>query len=96
MYLNSAPIFWSSKKQGSIKTSSFGSEFIAMKYCCEYLWGLRYKLRMMGIPCEFPSYVYEDNKSVLVNALNPFSMLKKMSSSIVHHFIRENVAKEKC
>ena len=50
VFCNSAPIYWTSKKQGSIETCSFGSEFIAMKNCCEYLCGLRYKLRMMGIP----------------------------------------------
>ena len=48
--LNSALIYWLSKKQTSIETSSFGSEFIAMKQCCEYIRGLRYKLRMMGVP----------------------------------------------
>ena len=44
VYLNSAPIYWSSKKQNSVESSSFGSEFIAMKQCCEYLRGLRYKV----------------------------------------------------
>ena len=96
IYLNSAPVYWTSKKQGSIETSSFGSEFIALKNCCEYLRGLRYKLRMMGIPCEYPSYIYGDNKSVLINSSNPFSMLKKKSSSIAYHFVRENVAKDEC
>ena len=38
IFLNSAPIFWFSKKQTSIETSSFGSEFMALgpvdlKYC---------------------------------------------------------------
>ena len=89
VYLNLAPIYWSSKKQTSIETSSFASEFIAMKLCCEYLHGLRYKLRMMGVPCDFPSFVYGDNKSVLVNSSKPFSMLKKKSSSIAYHF--ENI-----
>ena len=37
VYLNSAPVYWLSKKQTSVETSSFGSEFIAMKQCCEYL-----------------------------------------------------------
>ena len=37
IFLNSAPIYWSSKKQTGIETSSFGSEFIAMKQLCEYL-----------------------------------------------------------
>ena len=94
VFLNSAPIYWTSKKQTSIETSSFGSEFIAMKVCCEYLRGLRYKLRMMGIPCDFPSYIYGDNQSVLANSTNPFSQLKKKSSSIAYHYIREGVAKD--
>jgi hypothetical protein len=29
-YVNSAPILWYSKKQGSIETSTFGSEFVAL------------------------------------------------------------------
>jgi hypothetical protein len=61
IFLNSAPIFWYSKKQGGIKTSSFGSEFIAMKQCCEYVRGLHYKLQMMGISVDMPSYIFGDN-----------------------------------
>jgi hypothetical protein len=41
VFLNSAPIYWMSKKQSSVETSSFGSEFTAMKQCTEYLRGLR-------------------------------------------------------
>ena len=33
VYLNMVPIYWMSKKQTSIDTSSFGSKFIAMKQC---------------------------------------------------------------
>ena len=73
-------------------TSSFGLEFISMKECCEYLRGLRYKLRMMGIPCDYPSYIYGDNQSVLVNSSVPTSTLKKKSCSIAYHFVREGVA----
>ena len=94
VYLNSSPIYWTSKKQTSIETSSFGSEFIAMKICCEYLRGLRYKLRMMGIPCDFPSYIFGDNQSVLANTTKPFSMLRKKSCSIAYHFVREGVSKD--
>ena len=63
--LNGAPLFWFSKKQSSMETSSFGSEFVAMRQCCEYLKGLRYKLRMMGIPVSNPCFIYGDNQSVL-------------------------------
>ena len=63
-----------------------------MKACCEYLRGLRYKLRMVGIPVDHPFYIYRDTKSVLVNSSIPTSMLKKKSISIAYHFVREGVA----
>lgn len=94
VYLNSAPLYWMSKKQTSVETSSFGSEFIAMKLCCEYLRGLRYKLRMMGIPVTGPCYIYGDNKSVLYNTSIPDSTLKKKSQSIAYHFVREGAARD--
>ena len=94
IFLNSAPIYWFSKKQTSIETSSFGSEFVAMKQCCEYVRGLRYKLRMMGIPVDMPTYIFGDNQSVLANTSHPHSTLKKKSSSIAFHFVREGVAKK--
>ena len=94
VYINSAPVYWTSKKQNSVETSSFGSEFIAMKQCTEYIRGLRYKLRMMGIPCEGPAYVYGDNKSVLFNTSIPDSVLKKKSQSIAYHFVREGAARD--
>eukprot|EP00957_Ditylum_brightwellii_P044678 3387259-Ditylum_brightwellii.AAC.1 len=40
VHLNSAPIYSMSKKQTSIETSSFGSEVIVMKQCCEHICGL--------------------------------------------------------
>ena len=94
VYLNMAPIFWMSKKQTSIETSSFGSEFTAMKQCTEYIRGLRYKLRMMGIPCEAPTFIFGDNQSVLCNTSIPDSTLKKKSNSIAYHFVREGCARD--
>jgi hypothetical protein len=89
VFLNNAPIYWMSKKQTSVETSSFGSEFCAMKQCTEYVRGLRYKLRMMDISCEEPTFVYGDNQSVLFNTSIPESTLKKKSQSIAYHFVRE-------
>ena len=90
--LNNLPIYWMSKKQSRIETSSFGSEFIAMKQCCEYIRGLKYKLRMMGIPVEGPAYTYGDNKSVSANSSVPDSVLKKKYNSIAYHFAQEGCA----
>lgn len=94
VYLNMAPIYWLSKKQTAVETSSFGSEFIAMKQCCEYLRGVRYKLRMMGIPVNNLVFTFGDNQSVLWNTFVPESMLKKKSNSIAYHFVREGAARD--
>ena len=40
VYLNCSLIFWFSKKQSSCESSTFVSEFTAMKQCCEYIKGL--------------------------------------------------------
>ena len=92
IFLNGAPIYWFSKRQTCIETSSFGAEFVAMKQSCEYVRGLRYTLRMMGISVEEPTFIFGDNQSVLSNTTLPRSTLKKKSSSIAFHFVREGVA----
>ena len=94
VWVNSSLVHCWSKKQTSVETSSFGSEFVAMKQCCEYLRGLRHKLRMMGIPVNGPCYICGDNKSVLANTTEPGSTLKKKSQSIACHFVREGVARD--
>jgi hypothetical protein len=94
VYLNRAPIYWNSKKQAGVETSSFGSDFIAMKKCTEYVCGLCYKLRMMGIACEGPTLIYGDKQSVLFNTTIPESTLKKKSQSIAYHFIRQGAARD--
>ena len=40
VFLNRAPIYWFSKKQGSLETSTFGSELCAMKVAKEKICGL--------------------------------------------------------
>ena len=42
LYFNSSLVYWLSKKNISVESLSFGSEFCAMKLCCEYIRGLRY------------------------------------------------------
>ena len=93
VYLNNSLVCWHSKKQLSCESSTFGAEFIAMKQLCKYLRGLRYKLRMMGIPCNGPVFIQGDNQSVLANTSIPDSVLKKKSQSLAYHFIREGCAR---
>ena len=77
VHLNCALIFWFYEKQNSIESSSFGTEFTAMKNLCEHLRSFRYKLQMMGVLCEGPSFIYGDNQSVLCNTTIPESTLQR-------------------
>ena len=94
IYLNQAPIYWFSKRQNGVECSTFGSEFFAMKQCCEYLKGLLYKLRMMGIPVIGCSFLYGDNQYILCNTCIPDSTMKKKNHAIAYQIVREGVARE--
>ncbi len=87
--ISCAPIIWYSMRQNTLESSTFGSEFIAMKIAVELIEGLWYKLRMMGVPVEDPCYVFCDNEAVVKNSTRPESTLKKKHQAIAYHRTRE-------
>ena len=92
IFVNRAPILWYSKRQNTMETSTFGSEFIMMKTVVEQVESLWYKLRMFGVPLEGPMNMFCDNEAVFKNASIPDSTLKKKHTSICYHRCREAVA----
>ena len=94
IFLLGSPIYWRIAKQHICEVSTFESEFTAMKQAVEYVCGLRYKLKIMFIPCEDPTFVYGDNKYVLSNTKVPASTLKKNMNSLSYHFVSEVFARD--
>jgi hypothetical protein len=92
-FINNAPIHWYSKKQATIEASTFGSEFVALRVGVEMNEGIRYKMRMMGIPINGPTNGFCDNDSVVSNASKAESTLKKKHLSICYHLVRECCAR---
>ena len=92
IFVNRAPILWYSKRQNTVETSTFGSEFIAMKTAVEQVESLQYKLCMFGVPLEGPMNMFCYNEAVFKNASIPDSTLKKKHTSICYHRCREAVA----
>ncbi len=92
IFVNRAPIMWFSKRQATVESSTFGSESIAMRVAFDLIEGLRYKLRMMGVPVNDATYVYCDNESVVVSTTRPESTLKKKHNAINYHRCREAIA----
>jgi hypothetical protein len=60
-----------------------------MRIAVEQIEGLRYKLRMMGVPVEGPANVFCDNQSVFKNCSFTESTLKKKHNAIAYHRVRE-------
>ena len=60
---------------------------MAMKHATEYVRGLQYKLRSMGVPMDECAYIFGDNKSVLVSSGTPLSQMKKKSNYIAYHHV---------
>ena len=92
LFVNRAPIIWYSKRQNTIESSTFSSEFIAMKTCMEHIVSLRYKLRMFGVEVDGPAKVLCDNNSVVLNSSKIESVLNKKHNSIAYHAVRWAVA----
>ena len=95
VFANMAPIHWVSKRQNCVESSTFGSEFVALKTAAELIMGMRYKLKMFGVPVDGPARVMCDNQSVVKNGSFPESALRKKHCSIAYHIVRESIAAER-
>jgi hypothetical protein len=91
-FLNGAPVVWYSNRQDTIESSTFGSEFVALRIACEKNDALRYRLRMFGVKIDGPTKGFSDNESVIKNSTRPDSTLAKKHNSIAYHKVRECVA----
>jgi hypothetical protein len=87
IYIQNAPILWFSKRQNTVESSSFGSEFVALRTAKDMIVALRYKLRMFGVPIDGPANVFCDNNGVVKNTTIPESMLAKKHFAINYHVI---------
>jgi hypothetical protein len=52
------PIFYQSKRQGAIETSTYGTEFCSMRTATEETIAVRYMLRCLGVKATHPTYMF--------------------------------------
>ena len=92
IFVQRAPIIWYSKRTQTVESSTFGSEFIALRTCTEHLRALRYKLRMFGVEIDGQSKIYGDQTGVVKNCSLFESTLTKKHNAIAYHAVRWAVA----
>jgi hypothetical protein len=92
IFVNGTPVRWYSKRQNTVESSTYGSEFVAMRIATDLAIALRNDLRSLGIPLDGAANLFCDNQSVVINSSTPSSVLKKKHNSIAYHRVRESVA----
>jgi hypothetical protein len=90
--LNQTPIDWFTKRQSTVETATFGSEFVAARTGVDQIMDLRYTLRYLGVPIKGKAYMFGDNESVVKNSTVPHSQLKKRHVALSYHRVREAIA----
>jgi hypothetical protein len=91
--LNQCPIDWFSKKQATVETATYGSEFVApARICTDQVIDIRYTLRYLGVPINKKSFLFGDNESVVGSATKLDAKLHKRHSALSFHRVREAIA----
>ena len=91
-FLNGTPVDWYSKQQNTVKTATYGSEFVAARIASDQIIDLRMTLRYLGVPVVEKSYLFGDNQSVVTSSTIPHSSLNKRHNALSYHRAREAIA----
>ena len=78
-FLNQTPIDAYTKRQSTVETATYGSEFVAT-------------LRYLGVPIRDMSYMFGDNRSVVTSSTIPNSTISKRHHLASYHRVREAIA----
>ena len=56
--VNTALSHWHTKRQATVETATFGSEFVAARIVTDQIIDLRYTLMYLGVPIRSKSYIF--------------------------------------
>ena len=85
-------VSWSSKKQNSVALSTAEAEYIAAGACCAQILYMKQTLLDYGVVLEKVPLLC-DNESAVKLANNPVQHSCTKHIDILHHFLRDHVAK---
>ena len=90
-FVNKTPNDWYSKKQATVETATYDSEFVAAKTATEQIMDIRQTLRYLGAPTGTKSFLFGVNRSVVTSATLPHSTFKR-HNILAFHIDREAIA----
>jgi hypothetical protein len=92
--INGTPFDWYSKKQSTVETATYGSEFVAARTAIEQIIAAnRIAFRYLGVEViGGPTHLFGDNESVITSGTIPQSTLNKRHVALSFHRVRESIA----
>ena len=91
-FVDRTPVDWYSKKQATVETVTYGTEFVAARTATEQIMDIRQTLRYLGAPIDSKSSLFGDNRSVITSATLPHSILTKHHIILAFHRVRDAIA----
>jgi Reverse transcriptase (RNA-dependent DNA polymerase) len=89
---NKTVIDWYSKKQTTVETATYGSEYVAARTAMEQIIDLRLSLRYLGVHVKGSTTMFGDNESVVNSSSLPHARLHKRHNALSFHRVREGIA----
>ena len=90
--VNKTPIDWYSKKQATVETAAYGSEFSSARTCAEQVIDLRNTLRYLRVPIRKKSFMFGDNDTVVSGEATTRAKIYKRHAFLSSHRVREAIA----
>jgi hypothetical protein len=90
--VNQTPIEWFSKRQNTVETATYGSEFVVFWTTTEQIIDLCYTICMLGVPLDGPAWMFDDNESVVKSAMILHLSLIKQLNALAYHHVRKAIA----
>ena len=91
-FLNQTPIDAYTKRQSTVETATYGSEFVAARTAVDQIIDIRTTLRYLGVPIRDMSYMFGDNRSVVTSSTIPNSTISKRHHLASYHRVRDAIA----
>jgi hypothetical protein len=85
-------VHFASKRQSTVETATYATEFIAGRTCLDEAIAIRYELRMLGAPLDGPIWLFGDNKSMIESASEPSEGRLAKRHILSWHRLREKAA----
>ena len=90
-FLNQTPIDAYTKRQSTVETATYGSEFVAARTAVDQIIDIRTTLRYLGVPIRDKSYMFGDNRSVVTSSTIPNSTISKRHHLASYHRVRKQL-----